>query len=181
MLLTRHALRAISRNTATLGLLLAALPLGACDPGGGSGSSGSSDTRVAEFDPTHPKYTRFEADGAQNACSTDVDCGVSGCSREVCAAESVSTTCEVLDDPPRGDCLCVEATCLWAKPVIDECSSDADCRAASNYCGACRCHALAGDEEPVQCENPVVCVTDPCEFMTAVCDRGSCALVARSR
>lgn len=164
-----------------LGLLLATLLFAACDGRGSSGSSGSSQSRSAEFDPAHPMYSRFEGDGAPNVCSSDLDCIVGGCSNEVCAAEAVMTTCEALGELPRGDCLCVASECLWAKPITEECSSDADCRTASNYCGSCSCEALAPGEEPTRCDVPVLCVMDPCDFMVAVCDRGTCVTTAGSR
>ena len=80
-----------------------------------------SQAYLAEFDSTHPKYSRFEGDATQNTCATDFDCRIGGCSGEVCAAEAIVTTCEVLDELPRGDCLCVESECLWALPLIEEC------------------------------------------------------------
>ncbi|MCS7313367.1 MAG: hypothetical protein NZ742_10745, partial [Acidobacteria bacterium] len=46
-------------------------------------------------------YDRYEGTGVANACRSDADCVVSGCSREVCAAESVVTTCEAIPTPTR--------------------------------------------------------------------------------
>ncbi len=66
----------------------------------------------ATVDPDDPMYERWEAPGFDNACSTDSDCVVGGCSSEVCAAEPVVTTCEVVDTPP-GECGCLQSECVW--------------------------------------------------------------------
>jgi len=64
-------------------------------------------------------YDRYEGTAVANACRDDSDCVVSGCSREVCAAESVVTTCEAIPTPTRDlgcrACACVEGTCRWAR------------------------------------------------------------------
>jgi eight-cysteine-cluster-containing protein len=64
---------------------------------------------VAEDDPL---YERFEGTGANNDCFSDDDCLVSGCSGEVCAAQEVATTCEVVT-VPDGVCGCFEQSCQW--------------------------------------------------------------------
>lgn len=68
---------------------------------------------------TEPLYSRYEAPKGANACRDDADCVVSGCSQEVCAAESVFTTCEVIPTPTRDwgcrACICVRGECRWAR------------------------------------------------------------------
>lgn len=61
----------------------------------------------------HPMYDRFEAPSFKNDCTTDKDCMVGGCSGEVCAAEGVITTCEVLAEHPSGGCGCLAGKCQW--------------------------------------------------------------------
>jgi len=64
-------------------------------------------------------FDRYEGTGAANACRDDSDCVVSGCSREVCAAESVVTTCEAIPTPTRDlgcrACACVQGECRWVR------------------------------------------------------------------
>lgn len=69
-----------------------------------------------------PLYDRFEGTGFANRCATDADCVVGGCSGEVCAAESVATTCELLPYGPEGGCGCVDGQCVWH---VDSCSGGA--------------------------------------------------------
>ena len=66
----------------------------------------------ATVDPDDPMYGRWEAPDYDNACWTDEQCVVGGCSGEVCAAEDVATTCEVVDTPP-GECGCLQRECVW--------------------------------------------------------------------
>jgi eight-cysteine-cluster-containing protein len=60
-----------------------------------------------------PLYNRFEGIGLDNTCETALDCVVSGCSGEVCAAEGVATTCEALFNTPSGSCGCLDGVCQW--------------------------------------------------------------------
>ncbi|MEZ4439166.1 MAG: hypothetical protein R3B72_08755 [Polyangiaceae bacterium] len=60
-----------------------------------------------------PLYDRLEGTGFDNGCESDSDCVVGGCSSEVCAAEAVASTCEVLELPQLGDCLCHAGECRW--------------------------------------------------------------------
>jgi len=69
-------------------------------------------------DPSNAYYGRFEGIGFQNSCATDADCMVGGCSGEVCAAEPVFSTCEVLPTMPNGSCGCHNGQCVW-----NDCSS----------------------------------------------------------
>ncbi|EDQ90607.1 uncharacterized protein MONBRDRAFT_31826 [Monosiga brevicollis MX1] len=75
------------------------------------------------YDEDHPYYERFEAPSADNKCETAADCVVSGCSGEVCAAEDVATTCELLDFRPAGACSCVDNQCVWN----GRCDADPPC------------------------------------------------------
>ncbi len=70
---------------------------------------GDCEATVSKDDPL---YDRFEGTGFDNACSGDGECVVGGCGGEVCAAESVATTCELLDHEPSGECVCVQDTCI---------------------------------------------------------------------
>jgi eight-cysteine-cluster-containing protein len=60
---------------------------------------------------------RFEGPTFKNACATDADCHVGGCSSEVCVAEeAVITACVAHPDQPRGaSCGCLSGQCLWYK------------------------------------------------------------------
>lgn len=60
-----------------------------------------------------PVYSRYEGPECLGECSSDSDCIVSGCSSEVCSAESVITTCEVIPPPPGKFCKCREGVCRW--------------------------------------------------------------------
>ncbi len=59
-----------------------------------------------------PLYERYEGTGFKNACRSDADCNTSGCGSEVCAADSVVSTCDVVPTPP-GTCGCVAGVCQW--------------------------------------------------------------------
>ncbi len=61
-----------------------------------------------------PLYSRVEGIGVNNRCVQADDCRVTGCAREVCAAEPVSTECEVRPWPPQNaQCGCVDGQCIW--------------------------------------------------------------------
>jgi eight-cysteine-cluster-containing protein len=77
------------------------------------GEKDCEDECESTVSPDDPYYDRFEGNSYGNSCETDEDCIVSGCSSEVCAAESVATTCEALPYQPEGGCLCVEGVCQW--------------------------------------------------------------------
>jgi eight-cysteine-cluster-containing protein len=68
---------------------------------------------TATVSPDNEHYNRFEGIGADNACETGLDCVISGCNGEVCAAEGQYTTCEALFDSPSGDCGCLDGVCQW--------------------------------------------------------------------
>lgn len=69
----------------------------------------------ATADPSDSLYGRYEAPNADNACTVDSDCMVSGCSGEVCAADSLFTTCDFVPGP-GGSCGCVNNVCIWNDP-----------------------------------------------------------------
>lgn len=91
-------------------LPLLALLLSACVAGGDTGGKSDCSSTV---DPSDAYYDRFEGTSADNACTTDADCVVGGCSAEVCAAESVDSTCEGLPSSPEGTCGCLDGACVW--------------------------------------------------------------------
>ncbi len=86
-----------------------------------TGDQAGKPTRPAEpcLSGQEALYDRYEGTGVANACQDDADCVVSGCSREVCAAESVVTTCEAIPTPTRDlgcrACVCLRGTCQWAR------------------------------------------------------------------
>ncbi len=65
--------------------------------------------------PGSENYDRFEGTSFQNACGSDSDCVTGGCSGEVCAAEPVTSTCDVQPTKPAGKCGCVDGLCVWYK------------------------------------------------------------------
>jgi eight-cysteine-cluster-containing protein len=74
--------------------------------------------RDPSVDPGSADFGRFEAPDDDNDCVTDLDCVVSGCSDEVCAAIPLVSTCEVLETAPAGDCGCVDGACQWWLPPV---------------------------------------------------------------
>jgi eight-cysteine-cluster-containing protein len=62
-----------------------------------------------------PNYDIFEGTSYKNACTTDADCHIGGCSKEVCSAEArIMSSCIVREDQPRGaGCGCVGGECVW--------------------------------------------------------------------
>jgi eight-cysteine-cluster-containing protein len=77
------------------------------------GTACGSSTRKPTVPPSDPFFNRFEAPSFKNGCGHDSDCVVGGCGSEVCAAEPVVTTCELLSAHPAGSCGCVDGTCEW--------------------------------------------------------------------
>jgi eight-cysteine-cluster-containing protein len=70
--------------------------------------------RTPVFKSSDLKYDRYEGTLVRNTCAADAECTVSGCSSEVCAAESTTTTCDVVEKP-AGACGCVAGQCIWYK------------------------------------------------------------------
>ena len=129
-------------------------------------------------DPADPYFARFEGIGAENACMYDADCVIGGCSGEVCAAETVYTTCELLPYSPEGACGCIGGECWWhVAEACTECVTDADCELFSNYCDGCSCEALTAGSPPPPCSGTqVLCFVDPCWMQTAACNAGECVV-----
>jgi hypothetical protein len=78
-----------------------------------------------------PQYARLEGARYKNDCDADSDCGIGGCSMEMCSAEpGRPAICEdgvdgarwgVEDGLPRGEgasCGCVAGQCVWYR--LDE-------------------------------------------------------------
>lgn len=59
-----------------------------------------------------------------------------------------------------------------------ECSSDAQCTLAADYCAECDCVALSieKDQLPACGEEGIACFTDPCASKKAVCQSGQCVV-----
>src|SRR5688572_3441595 len=108
-----------------------------------------------------------------------------------CAAPTVDdeTTDSTQDELRNNPCMTVRcaagytckrrgqtATCVPNKDT--ECTTNADCRRESNYCGGCNCLALATGESAPTCSNPVNCFADPCSVTSAqaACVGGQCVL-----
>lgn len=76
--------------------------------------TGTTEALCLTVPTTHARYDLYEATAYDNACTSDEDCFVGGCSSETCSAEpEVVTTCIAYDDPPTGDCGCVDSVCVW--------------------------------------------------------------------
>lgn len=73
------------------------------------------DPRTAAVSESDALYERVEGTALANACGSDADCMKTGCSGEVCAAEEITTSCEVQDWPQGADadCGCVDGQCVW--------------------------------------------------------------------
>lgn len=133
--------------------------------GGGGGEGGNC--IEPSVDPDHPMYDRFEGTAVNNACRSDDDCVVSGCSAEICAAEGIPSTCEGLPSTPEGGCGCIEGVCIWN---IDSCDPepcpdvdhDEICDADDSECNA--------DGTPLQCRQ----AAPPCEPGTVPEIRDNC-------
>ena len=84
------------------------------DPNTG-GSPPPGGARTLLVPTSHPLYERFEAPSATNTCKGDGACVRSGCSSEVCAAEELMSSCEVLavQIPASAACGCVAGECAW--------------------------------------------------------------------
>lgn len=83
----------------------------------GAGKEASKKDRVPAVKASDPLYDRVEGTSFKNACRSDAECHVGGCSSEVCSAEEgVITTCEFREFPQRkvaAACGCVAGKCVW--------------------------------------------------------------------
>jgi hypothetical protein len=63
-------------------------------------------------------YARYEGPDP-DSCESDANCIISGCSSEVCAAQSLATTCDVIPTPRRDygcdSCACLAGSCRWVR------------------------------------------------------------------
>ncbi len=85
------------------------------DPAAAPDTAPSTGARTVAVAADAALYARVEGASANNACSADSDCMPSGCSKEVCAAEQVMTSCEIREWP-QGEgatCGCVAGSCVW--------------------------------------------------------------------
>lgn len=102
-------------------------------------------------------------------CVDGVACGDVRCAvGEVCCNESCGT------------CVKAGATCDSTRCQKEpECSSDAHCTLAADYCAECDCVALSveGDDLPA-CgnEGAIQCFSNPCLNKKAVCESGQCVV-----
>ena len=146
----------------------------------GSGGTAGEPTETPSVDASDPLYGRYEAPSSDNFCKGDGDCMTSGCNGEVCAAESVITTCDVVA-LPAGNCGCVDSECIWHKSggpsPVDKCGADRGCVVYSDYCEGCNCLAVPAGKSPAHCTGNIVsCFVDPCLDRTAACVDDRCVL-----
>lgn len=58
------------------------------------------------------------------------------------------------------------------------CQSTEDCEEYGDYCGGCRCFALAkSDPRPACTEKMVMCIAEPCHNRTVTCKNSKCAFL----
>jgi hypothetical protein len=100
--------------------------------------------------------------------------GVSLCGATLCRNGDVccNASCGICT-PPGG--LCTQQVCGTEPPPppppAGACTTDADCRAVSNYCDGCACNALSTTDPDPVCSGTIVnCFVDPCFNHTAVCN-----------
>jgi eight-cysteine-cluster-containing protein len=81
----------------------------------GTPETGEPAVRTAAVSADVALFARVEGADVSNACASDADCKSTGCSKEVCAAEEVMTSCEVQEWPQGqgASCGCVEKQCVW--------------------------------------------------------------------
>ena len=138
--------------------------------------------------------TACAVDGPTDSGSTTVAGALSGGCRTICPKCPAKQICPMqacyIDCDGPKECL-IMAKCAagyrWStaqcKCVPDHnggkpgaCSSDADCRLVSNYCGGCFCDALSKNQQDPTCISTVKCFTDPCMNHSVACVAGVCAV-----
>ncbi len=100
------------------------------------------------------------------------------CGKVTCGAGQVccNASCGICT-PPNGGC--VALACDVPPPPEVDCTTDADCHLAADYCSGCDCRALGSKVGLPACPNtPVACFADPCMQKTAVCVNGQCSVAA---
>src|SRR5262244_1967260 len=100
-----------------LGLVSLGILVGGCSgsPKDGGAAGAAVPHRIPALSAASPTYDHFEGVAFSNACETDSECHVAGCSKEVCSADSdVTTVCaEYPDKPKTATCGCVRGLCIW--------------------------------------------------------------------
>jgi eight-cysteine-cluster-containing protein len=128
--------------------------------------------------------------GTDDACSTDADCFVSGCSGQICAGTEVDTDCAWIDeyacyaDPAITSCGCQAGSCGWAQtPELDACLNTVEpalCTpgdiSSPDDCNTCTCSddglwlcTLMACETPCV-EGEVLPAPDGCNTCTCMAD-----------
>ncbi len=140
-----------------------AMLLGACGDDGTPAADSSMPTDSATDDSGSPPDSSTPPDAATDA-ATD-----SATDAATDAGPDAATDAATDAAPDAAPDATVDAA------VASGCSTDADCRAFSNYCDGCECLALDSSEpDPVCGGTTVLCFVDPCSVVGAVrCNRGS--------
>jgi hypothetical protein len=108
-------------------------------------------------------YTRIVAEPEEVKCGSSI-CGAG----EYCCNESCGICA-----PEGGFC-----TYQLCEPTEGECTTNADCRTFSSYCGGCQCLSLSAfAPDPICDTEPVTCFADPCMDQQPVCAAGVCTTV----
>ena len=106
------------RSIAFVAIVLAACttaPPSRADVAATTTTAAAAPARTPAVPKDSPNYDVFEGTSFKNACTTDADCHVGGCSHEVCSAETrIMSPCIAREDQPRGaSCGCISGECLW--------------------------------------------------------------------
>jgi eight-cysteine-cluster-containing protein len=155
-------------------------------PGTTEAPATAAGARTPVFSPGDARHAVFEGPSFQNACASDGECKVGGCSGEVCTAEEgVNTACMVHPDQPRdATCGCVQGDCVWFRAAQAGGGEGGGVGAAQgDPCDDGRCAAglsclsylgIAGGRGPTftSCEIP-------CNLPTSTCPEGQhCVTIA---
>jgi hypothetical protein len=96
-----------------------------------------------------------------------VPCGKNTCSNGLICCNASCGICT----PKGGACLAIACD----PDPVSECTTNADCRVVSDYCGGCNCRALAPGQKLPACSGAEVqCLIAPCDGKAAVCQSGKC-------
>jgi hypothetical protein len=71
--------------------------------------------RLASVDPQADDAEHLEGIGAENQCTRDGDCAMSGAQQEICASVEVEANQSLA--PPEGECGCLSGACKWYQNV----------------------------------------------------------------
>jgi hypothetical protein len=94
--------------------------------------------RQPYFSPGDESYAYYEGTSADNRCTRDPDCSISGCAGSTCAAEAVQITDQTFcqgrlasawPEPQLASCGCLAGECRWyfENDYDRHCDVDADC------------------------------------------------------